>query len=97
MTPEEPRPSPLVVPPPVYRWYQKTGALVFAIFCVDLGLFLAVYPWTAHWHTSLFAAIPSVRPLWFHIYLRGGISLLGGLNLFIGIGEFARLRRIFRR
>lgn len=91
-------PEPVVEPPPEfhYRWYHKTAAVLFITFCLDIGLFLLIYPWTDAWDN--FAAYVAVhasalRPYVDNMYARGAISGIGLVNLYISIGEVFRLRR----
>jgi ribosomal-protein-alanine N-acetyltransferase len=32
-----------------WRWYQIVTALLFIIFCFELGIFLLVFPWLEYW------------------------------------------------
>jgi hypothetical protein len=103
--PTEPRPEGMPLPPlaeelpaldlpraPRYRWYHKVAAVLFITFCLDIGLFLLIFPWTDYW--SSFAAFArTVRPYVDNLYVRGAISGLGILNLYISLGEVFRLRR----
>jgi hypothetical protein len=87
-------PRPIPVPRPAYRWYHKFSALLFIIFCLELGLFLLIFPWTDSWDTNFFAAwIPEWHAWWTNAYLRGAVSGVGVLNLYIGFVEIFRLRR----
>lgn len=86
--------------PPVH-WFHKVSAVLFIIFCLELGLFLVIYPWTTEWETNLFAGIlllkiPRWNEYWLNSYFRGAISGIGLLDLYISIGEIFRLRRFSR-
>lgn len=75
-------------------WVQKGFALLFIIFCMELGAFLIVYPWTDQWAQSFIPAnLAAIRPLWLNPYFRGGVSGVGLLNLWIALLEIFRLRR----
>lgn len=90
-------PGPVPVPERRYRWYHKVSALVFIIFCMELGLFLVVYPWTEAWATNLFAGIvPEWHGYWTNPYARGAVSGIGVLNLYVSFVEILRLRRFAR-
>jgi hypothetical protein len=100
--PEAPEPSdsalnaPPIVPPGG-GWFQRLMSVLFIIFCFELGLFLLVYPWTGGWNDNYFAwAVPgSIRTAWHtfwsNSYVRGGISGLGIVNLWIAIAEVFRM------
>jgi hypothetical protein len=58
-----------------------------------VGAFLTVFPWTPQWDgNSVAALIPVLRDLWSSSYFRGALSGLGLLNIYISLGEVARLR-----
>ncbi len=83
---------------PFYRWYHKTFAVLLVAFCFVIGLFLLIFPWTTYWETNYFAGlIPQSRLYWDNQYIRGAVSGLGVVNLYISILETYRLRRFSRR
>ncbi len=80
-----------------YRWYHKLTALLFIIFCLELGLFLLIFPWSDWWKSNFFASyIPEWHRYWDSAYLRGAVSGLGVVNLYISLAEIFRLRRFSR-
>ena len=88
-----------------YGWYHKLTALLFAIFCFEMGLFLLIFPWIGNqWETNYFASISADsyraasvaqwwRLLWISPYFRGAVSGLGVINIYIAVLEIFRLRR----
>ena len=83
---------------PHYRWYHVVGSLIFIVFCMELGIFLAVFPWSDFWDRSFFLTLaPQWRQYWDNAFLRGGISGLGVVNVYIALAEIVRLRRFARR
>jgi hypothetical protein len=87
-------PGPVPVPQPEYRWYHKMSALLFIVFCLELGVFLAVVPWTEVWDRNFFiGVVPEWRAWWTNPYVRGAVSGVGVLNLYISLLEIFRLRR----
>ena len=81
------------------NWMQKLSAILFCVFCLELGLFLLIYPWLGNlWNQNWFFGL---RPEWQRFLLseqfRGAISGLGILNLFIAFLEILRLRRFAGR
>ena len=93
-----PMPMPAPAPAPVYRWYHKTSAVVLIAFCLEIGLFLLIFPWTEYWEANYFAAfVPEWHRYWDNMYVRGAISGLGVVNLYISFVEIFRLRRFARR
>ncbi|MGD0498746.1 MAG: hypothetical protein ABSC23_09960 [Bryobacteraceae bacterium] len=100
MTPGDPvagaAPPPAVetspLPQSAYRWYHKLTAVVFATFCLEIGFFLVVFPWTSY--AADFAAFkPAWQPYWYNPYMRCAITALGLVNLYIAFVEIFRLRR----
>jgi hypothetical protein len=79
--------APIAVPQPAYHWYHKMSAVVFITFCLEIGLFLLIFPWTEYWDGNYFS----------DLYVRGAVSGLGVVNLYISFVEIFRLRRFARR
>jgi hypothetical protein len=104
MMPTEPQPpatgdylpGPVPVPPPAYRWYHKMSAVLFITFCLEVGIFLVLFPWTPYWDSNYFSALRPWRQYWDNMYVRGAISGLGVVNLYISLVEVLRLRRFAR-
>ncbi len=82
---EEPAPPP---PRPSRSWAQRIWLVVFVIFCLEVGLLLVVLPWTQFWTSNrLLVFLPWLRPIMEHSFVRGAVSGLGLLDLWIGISE----------
>ena len=101
-TPPEPLPAnpPAPASPPAaqapFRWYHKLFAVLVAACCLEAGCFLLVFPWTSH--ARDFAAFwPEWGAYRDNMYVRGAISGLGLVNLYISVIEIHRLRRFARR
>ncbi len=91
----EPMPVPQATP---YRWYHKAAALIFIVFCLELGLFLVIFPWSEFWDRSFFATLaPEWHVYWINAYVRGAVSGLGVVNVYIALVEIFRLRRFYRQ
>ena len=89
-----PSPSVAAVPRGAYRWYHKLFALVFIVFCLELGVVLLVLPWSEYWENNFFANwTPGWHDVWKNEYLRGAISGLGIVNIYISFSELFRMRR----
>ena len=96
--PGERRSGPVPVHRPVYHWYHKMSAVLFITFCLEIGLFLLIFPWTEYWDNNFFSAlIPDWLQYWDNMYVRGAVSGLGVVNLYICLVEILRLRRFARR
>ena len=80
------------------RWYHKVSAILFITFCLEIGIFLLIFPWTEYWDANYFSGLlPAWEPYWDNMYIRGAISGLGVVNLYISFMEIFRLRRFSRR
>jgi len=107
MMPPEPQPptssnapGPVAFPArtSVYPWYQKMWAFVFITFCLEIGLFLLIFPWTDYWGGNYFSNLfPQMEAWWDNMYVRGAVSGLGVANLYISFAEIFRLKRFARR
>jgi len=102
MMPGEPGPRipeietgvPVAVPAPVYRWYHKLAAFLLITLSLTIGIFLLTFPWTPFWEINYFALLrPELHPYWTSTYLRGAVSGLGIVNLYVSLVEVFRLRR----
>jgi hypothetical protein len=91
---EQALPQMVAVPPPRYRWFHKFFGILFVAFCLAVGLFLLIFPWTDSWDSNYFATwIPEWHAWWDNLYVRGAISGVGVVNLVISFAEMFRLRR----
>jgi len=80
-----------------YPWYHKMWAFIFITFCLEIGLFLLIFPWTDYWGSNYFSSLlPQMESLWDNMYLRGAVSGLGVANLYISFVEIFRLKRFAR-
>jgi len=86
------RPAPDAIPR--YRWYHKMAGVLFVAFCLCVGLFLVIFPWTDLWESNYFSTwVPEWHQYWDNMYVRGAISGIGVVNLYISLTEMFRLRR----
>jgi len=82
---------------PGYRWYHKMSAVLFATFCLEIGFFLLIFPWTSAAGDFTAFAWPRWRAYWDNPFVRGAVSGLGVVNLYIAFVEIYRLRRFAKR
>lgn len=76
--------------PPV--WLQRASAAVYVLFCMVLGLYLLVLPWS-HWFAGDFSAQwPAVQHLLQSGFVRGAVSGLGLVDIWLGILEAVNYR-----
>jgi hypothetical protein len=90
-----------VPPPPAHpkaTWMEKAAAVVYCIFCIEIGLFLLIYPWMPSWDKNYLIQLqPSFADFLTSVQFRGAVSGLGILNLFAAAGEIIGLRRYSSR
>jgi hypothetical protein len=82
--------APAAIPPerPARVRLRRVWTVLFGIFAFEIGAFLIVFPWLDSWSLNhLPSLFPSIRDqfedLWLEPYLRGAISGLGLVNLYI--------------
>lgn len=76
------------------RARRRIGAVLYVLLCVEIGTFLVVLPWSGIWEGNvLLRYYPSLRPLYMSSYLRGAVSGLGLINIWLGIAQAWRFRR----
>jgi hypothetical protein len=84
-------------PPPVgtrrfHKWHRVVLSICFVVFAGELGLCLIVLPWLSNWDLSYIPVhSPQYSDLWMSPYFRGVLSGLGLLNVYVALGESARI------
>jgi hypothetical protein len=62
--------------------------IFFILFCLEIGLVLLLLPWTFFWDSNYFFHLtPQLNDFWRSTYLRGGVSGVGLINLWIALQE----------
>ena len=91
-TPPAPAPEPEVVLAPV--WLQRLSLFVLVLFCVYLGVLVAILPWwTRVWDQNLWIqSRPALAAVLHTGAVRGLISGLGLLDIWIGVSEAVHYR-----
>jgi hypothetical protein len=91
--PQAPQAAPvLVMPPPKPSgsqiWMHRIWLVVFVLFCLELGTILMVGPWTSAWtKNSLSSSFPALHAFLMNNFVRGVVSGLGVVDLWIGISR----------
>ena len=63
------------------------------VFFIELGMILLVIPWTPVWtQNSLLIGYPTLKMISDHGFLRGAVSGLGLINIWIGISDAVQYR-----
>jgi hypothetical protein len=66
--------------------------LLLIVFFVEVGLVLAVVPWSTYWERNYFAAlVPMLHVVITNAFVRGAISGLGLVNLAAAAAELRSL------
>ncbi len=69
-------------------WPRRLGLIIFVVFCMEVGIMLAVLPWKQVWISNpLVMKYPALRAFLGHFFVRGLFSGLGLVDLWIGIWE----------
>ena len=91
---ESPHAGPVLVMPPVkkpnrsHRWLQRVWLVVFVLFCLEVGIILTVLPWTKLWtDNSLLLSYPALRDFLMLGFVRGVVSGLGLVDIWMGVAE----------
>jgi len=88
----------LVMPPPEKPnrrrlWVKRLWLIVFVLFCLEVGIILTVLPWTRIWtENSLLLGHPQLREFLMRNFVRGLVSGLGLVDIWLGIAEAVRYR-----
>lgn len=91
------KPVPGTAPSPpesaVGLWVQRISAIVYVMFCIEIGLLLAVLPWTRVWtENSIVIAYPWLREILQQNFVRGLVTGIGVLDVWLGIWEAVHYR-----
>lgn len=74
-------------------WLQRIFVIVYVLFCLELGVVMVALPWTPLWsNNNLLVHWPSLRHFLELGFVRGVISGLGFLDLWLGIYEAVHYR-----
>ncbi len=70
-------------------WMHKVFVIVYVLFCIELGLVLVALPWMSdYWFSgSLLARWPELQQIMQSGFVRGAISGLGVLDIWLGFSE----------
>ena len=96
---ETPHAGPVLVMPPVKKpkrpalWLHRLWLVVFVLFCLEVGIILTVLPWTKLWSdNSLLLSYPAVRDFLMYGFVRGVVSGLGLVDIWMGVAEAVTYR-----
>ncbi|MGH9579418.1 MAG: hypothetical protein ACRD2R_00365 [Terriglobales bacterium] len=85
-------PSPQT-PADVPLWMRRVSIVVYVLFCLEVGLLLVILPWTRVWtENSLLAGYPQFQVILGQGFVRGLISGLGLVDIWLGVWEALHYR-----
>src|ERR1700742_1968954 len=77
---------------------SRLWTICFILLTLEVGGFLAIFPWIDAWHLNHFRAyFPYASELWDDPYFRGAVTGLGVTNLLVAFGQFVHLIRSARK
>ena len=75
-----------------HLWLQRIVTLLYILVTFQIGVILVRIPWKSAWtENSLLGAYPAVQHWIGSYFVRGAVTGLGLLNLWIGVRETRRL------
>ena len=91
---DDPTPRPVKAEePPAPLWLQRVSVVILVVFCFYVGVLLFVLPWTRYWQENHYLlTMPTLGPLMNSGMVRGVISGLGLIDVWIGISEILHYR-----
>ena len=80
-------------PTRVELWLHRLVVLLFVFMCASVGVFLVILPWRPEWtHNRLLLSYPGLRQFIASGFVRGVVSGLGMLDIWIGFWEAVHYR-----
>jgi hypothetical protein len=80
-------------PSSVAIWIDRLGLVIRVVFYIELGMLLAVLPWTRLWtNNTLVMNFPRLNAILQMNFLRGVVTGVGLVDIWIGIWEAVRYR-----
>lgn len=73
---------------------QRIFVVVLIVFCLELGVFLLVLPWSSFWERNFFLfQYPQLGRWLLNHYFRGAVSGLGLVDLYLAVYETLHYRQ----
>lgn len=74
--------------------FDKLLCWIYIVYCFEIGSFLLIFPWLSMWEDNYFLYhFPALKPILLNNFIRGGISGLGLVDIFIGGLEVINYRK----
>jgi hypothetical protein len=85
--------APVETPSALSRWMHRFSLVIYVIFCVEIGLLLAVLPWMRVWtENSITVGYPQLKTFLQQNFVRGSVTGVGLLDIWLGIWEAVHYR-----
>ncbi len=68
-------------------WLQRTYLTIYVAFCLWMGMVLVILPWSPLWDHNSLLAFPALRSLLASDFVRGLISGVGLVDIWLGVSE----------
>ena len=76
------------------RRRRRLLRLCFAIFALEVGLFLVMFPWADSWSfNSLQSYSPLIEDIWEEPAFKGALVGIGLLNVYVAVAQFLQVLR----
>ena len=86
-------PPPVDTPAEMPVWMRRVFLIIYVLFCIEIGGFLFFLPWLPLWlNNNLLAHWPALRHVLEHPFVRGAVSGLGLVDVWLGIAEAINYR-----
>lgn len=86
-------PEPPAPPSPVAIWIDRIGLVIKVVFYIEMGMLLAILPWMRVWtDNGLIIGYPHLRALLQQNFVRGLVTGIGLIDIWIGIWEAVHYR-----
>jgi hypothetical protein len=67
--------------------WKRLFLAIFILLSFEVGFFLIIVPWSATWENNFFFRAAVLQDVLMNPFVRGAVSGLGLLNIFLGLGE----------
>ena len=67
--------------------WKRLFLAIFILLSFEVGFFLIIVPWSTTWENNYFLKTAMLQGILMNPFLRGAVSGLGLLNIFLGLGE----------
>jgi hypothetical protein len=77
--------------------WKRLFLAIFILLSFEVGFFLVIVPWSNTWDNNYFLKSAVLQGIVMNPFVRGAVSGLGLLNIFLGLGEAWHFRQRIRQ